>query len=71
MGFNPTVELEGFVESEVDPGGVSVSGGTKYEDVVMELALFLVEVALSQWSAVAETFLATDGARGSEQVSRD
>lgn len=48
-GFDPAEELEGFAESEVGPVRVPVSSGAQEEDaVVVELAVFVVEVALSQ-----------------------
>lgn len=39
------------------------------EDVVVEFVRFLPEVALLQWSAVAEPGLAADGAGGLEEES--
>ena len=70
-GLDPMVELEGLVEAEVDAVGVSVGGRAEDEDVVVELPVFFVEVALSEGSAVPETLLAADGARGLEEVGGD
>lgn len=66
VSFDPAEELEGFTEPEVDAVGVSVGRRAQKEEAVVELAVFVVEVALAEGGAVAEAVLAANGAVGLE-----
>lgn len=71
-GFEPVEELEGFEWAQVVGFvGVEVGRGAQEEGVIAELAVFEVEVALTERGAVAEGVLAADGARRLEGVAGD
>ena len=56
------------MKTKVDPAGVPVCSRAKHKEGVVELSLFFIEVALSERSAVSETGLAANRARGPKEA---